>query len=245
MKAFIFVFIVCSAPAVAAYSILPTARKTDVSKVVETLTPRNNQHDLPWIVSTITTNDRRQFIASLVIAASTSSFLQPALAATTATTTFEDSTHGFALSIPSNWIGSDQTLPDRRTLKLWTAADDANTLLFIAYTPVRDDFTSLASFGSVERVAEQTILPKGELAGGSSSTTDSGELVSAMSKNQAYYFEYTQNSQHFVTLFTLKQRGGTGAAGSVLVTITAQTTQGKWAALQPTLQGIIDSYRAI
>lgn len=67
--------------------------------------------------------------------------------------TFEDTDYGFKMSVPANWEKSEQTLPDRRKIVIFMdPTSDKKTLLFLAYTPVRDDFTQLSSFGSVDQV---------------------------------------------------------------------------------------------
>jgi len=130
------------------------------------------------------------------------------------------------------------------------------TLAFIAYTPLRDDFTSLASFGSVDEVAQSTILPKSDLAG----NKDTSELLSAVSKNNAYYFDYTATpvvpigetekssgtltknvkTQHFRSIFTLLELKG--AAGLTLVTITLQTSEDRYAGMKGVFDNVIDSF---
>ncbi len=77
-------------------------------------------------------------------------------------TMFQDSNVGFQIQIPSDWKKSEQKLPDRRRLLLFINNNDEQNessnkgpedLMFVAYTPVRDDFTSLSSFGTVEQVS--------------------------------------------------------------------------------------------
>jgi PsbP len=201
-----------------------------------------------------TSSSRRDWLASTVVAT-------VAAAAATSTgfptlswasplpsedlTTFNDAPHGFSIAIPSTWSKSETELNDRRKIVVWGDPNDAKTALFIAYTPVRDDFTSLASFGAVDQVAAQTILPKAELAGDDSVEA---KMIAAVSAKQAYMFDYTQaiaNIQpptHFRTIFTLQQ-GATGGAGAVLVTITLQTPEERYAAsLKPLFDKIIESY---
>ena len=161
-------------------------------------------------------------------------------------TTFDDSNHGFSISVPADWTQSKSELQDRRTILVWTDPSDPRMALFIAYTPVRDDFTSLASFGAVDQVAAQTILPKGAL------TNNPGveaEMISSESKKQAYIFDYYQSianvqpPTHFRTIFTLQQ-GATGGAGAVLVTITLQAPEEKYKAgeVKALYDVIVDSY---
>lgn len=122
-----------------------------------------------------------------------------------------------------------------------SGAED-NNLIFVAYTPIRDDFTSLASFGSVEQVAQQTILPKSNLVG----ETTNNEMLTADTKGSSYYFDYVSQSpgqpkRHFRTIFSLAA-GATGGAGSVLVSITAQTLDSNYANLKPLFDDVVNSY---
>jgi len=184
-----------------------------------------------------TTNaNRRSFLSS-----STAAFLL-ATATATATATrptvsraaessspeqaYDDADYAFRLRVPSSWDRTEQTLSGRRRAVFFTdpSSKDAEsgiieTLGIVAYTPVRDDFVSLASFGSVDEVGQATILPKGELAGGD---TSSSAMISATSGGGAYFFDYvaapsvptepgsgsgsltrTLKRQHFRTVFTL------------------------------------------
>lgn len=103
--------------------------------------------------------------------------------------TFEEEKLKFQIKVPANWEKQVQTLPDRRKIILFIdpTSDKDKTLLFFAFTPVRDDYTSLSSFGSVDNVAQMTILPKGELAG----EENDSKMIKAESKKNAYFFDYT------------------------------------------------------
>ena len=104
--------------------------------------------------------------------------------------TFTDPECNFSILVPSGWEKSVQELADRRKIVLFVdPKSQGKTLVFIAYTPVRDDFTSLGSFGSVDNVAQMTILPKGELAGLSDIQST---LLSAEAKQKSYIFDYRQ-----------------------------------------------------
>jgi hypothetical protein len=221
-------------------------------------TQQQQQLPMSMIPTPITTMvDRRTWLSSaappLAVAATVELILSVAQVAAAATDspagttrlqTFTDVTHGFSIKVPSEWIQSEQTLPDRRKLQMWMDPNDSTTLLFIAYTPVRDDFTSLSSFGSVDDVAARTVLPKGELMGKESDA----QMLSAVSENQKalYLFDYTQSvpaaggKTHFRSLFTMRPGAG---AGAVLVTITAQTPEARYAAqLMPVFDTVIQSY---
>ncbi len=166
-------------------------------------------------------------------------------------TLYQDESVGFQIKRPSGWEQSEQSLPDRRRIVLFVNNKDAvsseadKDLMFVAYTPVRDDFTQLSSFGSVEQVGQMTILPKGELAGADAES----KMLSAESKKNSYYFDYIQKTpgqpkRHFRTIFSLVQ-GATGGAGSVLVTITVQTSDEKYKDLEKTFDEIISSYEKL
>eukprot|EP00550_Attheya_septentrionalis_P006045 CAMPEP_0198293102 /NCGR_PEP_ID=MMETSP1449-20131203/15443_1 /TAXON_ID=420275 /ORGANISM="Attheya septentrionalis, Strain CCMP2084" /LENGTH=254 /DNA_ID=CAMNT_0043992549 /DNA_START=67 /DNA_END=831 /DNA_ORIENTATION=- len=191
--------------------------------------------------------------AAVSLSVLSSSMVGVANAASTAATNklepYTDDICGFQVSVPAGWDKSEQALPDRRRISLFIdpsssapTSNDDKTLVFIAYTPVRDDFTQLSSFGSVDQVAQMTILPKGELAG----LESDNKMISAESKKNAYFFDYTSRSpgqplRHFRTIFTLAQ-GATGGAGAVLVTLTAQTPESRYGEMQGVFDEIIDSF---
>lgn len=195
-------------------------------------------------------DDRRSFLSTIIGGTAAASilssnpFIVNAEEGGEKLTLFKDTKTGFQLKVPTSWKMSEQALRDRRQLTLFVDEDgNKEDLVFIAYTPVRDDFTSLASFGSVEMVGQATILPKGQLAG---EDTDN-EMISSESKKNAYYFDYTSKSpnqpkRHFRTIFTLVQ-GATGGAGAVLVTITAQTLESRYdAETKAMFDEIMNSY---
>jgi len=194
-------------------------------------------------------SSRRQWIGTVTGAAfgvATAAASAPAPVFAEELKTFNDPTHGFSIKVPSTWTMTEQELVDRRRLLVWADPNDAATALFIAYTPVRDDFTSLSSFGSVDQVAAQTILPKGKLMDESSDIV--ATMLKAESKQSAYFFDYTQKTAaqmpltHFRTIFALQQ-GATGGAGAVLVTIAAQTPESKYSGtVKQTLDTVVDSY---
>eukprot|EP00970_Alexandrium_tamarense_P004100 scaffold693_cov200-Alexandrium_tamarense.AAC.102 len=229
----------------------------------------NDEHTM-HLVDNISSPDkkrvaRRTFLNSIAAASllTTSPITLIANAAdSTNFSTFTDPDFNFHISIPSSWEQTTQKLSGRRKAIFFTDTDTASnennaidTLLFIAYTPIRDDFTSLASFGSVDQVAQSTILPKGELVG----AEDDSKMLSATSKNNAYYFDYVStpvvpveagsgssaltkklNPMHFRTIFTLLPLKDT--AGLTLVTVTMQTTEEKYGGLKGLFDEIVGSY---
>ncbi len=67
---------------------------------------------------------------------------------------YEDLECKFSIKVPTGWEKTVQSLPDRRKIVLYFKPDsDQKTFLFFAYTPLRSDFTSLGSFGSVDEVS--------------------------------------------------------------------------------------------
>ena len=102
-----------------------------------------------------TTISRRGFASSVasVVAGTSALLIDPAFAkaediASSPLTRYEDKSCKFSIDVPSEWIMTEQTLPDRRKIVLYFKPDsNQKTLIFVAYTPVRDDFTSLGSFG--------------------------------------------------------------------------------------------------
>mmetsp|Transcript_30970 Transcript_30970/g.37734 ORF Transcript_30970/g.37734 Transcript_30970/m.37734 type:complete len:265 (-) Transcript_30970:445-1239(-) len=190
----------------------------------------------------------RNAIFSTLIAANVINSSDPAIAASEFET-YVDKNCGFQISVPVGWEKTTQEISDRRRIEFWfdpsSFKDDDKTLIFIAYTPVRDDYTSLGSFGSVQQMAAMTILPKGNLAGANEGLKS--EMISADSKKNAYIFDYTvqptpnEINRHFRTIFFLAQ-GATGGAGAQLVTITAQCPETKYSDVKKTFEEVINSF---
>jgi len=232
-----------------------TTTTTSPSLLTKRFATNNNESEMKHN-NDETTLSRRNFVTSSLIAATAMTTMggNANAAATTEMKMFQDTECNFQLSIPSSWAFSEQMLGDRRKIVFFVDTDSAKvgdedkTLLFIAYTPLRDDFTTISSFGSVDQVAQSTILPKNQLA---LAEENESKMISAESKKNAYYFDYTikvpeQPKRHFRTIFDLKQ-GATGGAGAVLVTLTAQTTSKRYddEGVKSLFDEIIDSYGKI
>jgi hypothetical protein len=201
----------------------------------------------------------RSLLVATTVSTATTTLLNPSITHAANTNTnnnddisklFEDINYGFRIAIPSSWERSEQTLSGRRKAIFFTDPTSKNpetgtieTLGYVAYTSVRDDFTNLSSFGSVDEVGQATILPK-ELAGGDGSTST---MLSAISAKGAYYFDYIASPivpvtdvdssgrltrqlkpQHFRTIFTLLPPVGITSAGMTLVTLTLQTSEERY-----------------
>mgnify|MGYP002788105322 CR=1 FL=1 len=106
-----------------------------------------------------TTSTRREFIESAsskaTLLVSASSILGPQVSwAGDDLVEYQDNDCKFSILVPSTWEKTTQSLPDRRKIVFFFKPDsERKTLLFVAYTPVRSDFTSLGSFGSVDEVS--------------------------------------------------------------------------------------------
>lgn len=193
---------------------------------------------------------RRVFASSVanVVTGSSMLLINPSLSnaqdESTPLAIFKDNVCKFSIKVPSEWVMTEQTLPDRRKIILYFKPESGQkTLMFIAYTPTRDDFTSLGSFGSVDEVAQATILPKAEIA---AKQGIKSKMLNAVSSKKSYFFDYVQEipsqpKTHFRTIFSLAS-GATGGAGSVLVSITLQTPEEDYQLMEPFFSKILDSY---
>jgi len=213
---------------------------------------------------------RSLLVAGTIISSTATTLPNPASIARAANTNnddvfklFEDINYGFRINVPPSWERSEQTLSGRRRAVFFTDPMSKNTetgtmetLGYVAYTPVRDDFTNLSSFGSVDEVGRATILPK-ELAGGDGSTS---VMISAISAMGAYYFDYIASPtvpttagvdssgsmtrqlkpQHFRTIFTLLPPVGITSAGMTLVTLTLQTSEERYNDGERNMKGVFD-----
>jgi len=229
-------------------SALSSAKESSVS-------PKDDDHNIDGDPDTIDLIGRRSFHRTIaaasniafatIISSLPSHAVDSQTIASSDLSVYTDKACAFQFKVPTSWEKSEQTLPDRRRIVFFvdpnSGVNDKN-LIFIAYTPVRDDFTSLSSFGTVDQVAQQTILPKSDLA---LEKTDN-QMLTSNSKGDAYYFDYISQSpgqpkRHFRTIFGLAQ-GATGGAGSVLISITAQTLESNYADLKPLFNSVINSY---
>ena len=196
-------------------------------------------------LSLSTPSPRRTFLSSASLLLPLSTLPSPSFAASDSTTTFEDTAYGFTVEYPDSWQSSPVSLADRRSLSLFVDPDQTNTNFFVAYTPVRDDFTSLSSFGTLESVAT-TILPKGDLA---NTHVESTLISSKSTSGPAYVYDYTVTlpdspTRHLVTLFTLLPPAANNgvAAGSTLVTVTCQCLESDYGKEGGRMAKVVDSF---
>lgn len=119
---------------------------------------------------------------------------------------------------PASWVESHPELPDRRRLTMFISPVSPDDNLFVSSTPIRDDFTSLASLGSLENVGLGSILPKGELQG----TGVESRMVNMEQRKSSYYYDYEittpddDQRRHLRTIFLMKD----AKFGKRLVTFT-------------------------
>lgn len=140
--------------------------------------------------------------------------------------------------VPKAWERTDTTigtnnLDPRRIVVFKDPNSQAN--VFIAYTPVQPDFTTLGAFGSILDVAK-TIVPKGRGV--------ESKLLKYEGRKGAYYYDYViqpdgQPKRHLTTLFALITISGTGEC---LATYTTSCLEDQWAALEPVYEKITNSF---
>ena len=114
-------------------------------------------------------SNRRSFSKAGTVAAITS-LLVPSnplqsVAAEDALALYKSPALGFTVLYPSGWERTTQTLSDRRTIELFVPPTIPGTSFFASVTPVRDDYTALSSFGSLDQFGQAGVLPKGSLQG--------------------------------------------------------------------------------
>jgi len=89
--------------------------------------------------------DRRNFLNILPVALAAASFpFADAANANEQFSMYQDTNMGFEIKTPSGWEKSEQALADRRRIVLFVDNNGDGSdkdLMFVAYTPVRDDFT--------------------------------------------------------------------------------------------------------
>ena len=99
--------------------------------------------------------------------------------------------------VPSDWVKLSGDVTDGRKMALYADPANADTNAFALITPIRGDYTSLGSFGSVETVLE-TVMPGADGI--------SYEVIKAEAQSGKYVYEYTvqvpdQPKRHLTTIF--------------------------------------------
>lgn len=160
---------------------------------------------------------------------------------------FTDTRYGVSVTLPSGWTAVPQELPDGRRLVFATDPSDEtkNTNVFLAFTPIRPDYSSLGSFGTIDYVAS-TIIPQ---CGADTCSLKNGDGVEGrMLKQEAakgcYSFDYTITqsggfTRRLQSIFTVKEDG----ASSILISLTAQCIEDRYDAVADTFKGVLNSFK--
>eukprot|EP00631_Chrysoreinhardia_giraudii_P003771 CAMPEP_0197423982 /NCGR_PEP_ID=MMETSP1170-20131217/24002_1 /TAXON_ID=54406 /ORGANISM="Sarcinochrysis sp, Strain CCMP770" /LENGTH=210 /DNA_ID=CAMNT_0042951443 /DNA_START=65 /DNA_END=697 /DNA_ORIENTATION=- len=113
-----------------------------------------------------------------------------------------ESTAVATFSVPTEWTklsDTTQSVVGGRRLVVYASPDDTDWNVFLLLTPIRGDYTSLGSFGTLDAV-QDTIIPRGDGI--------DAQLISSASKSSTYVYEYTlavpnQPKRHLKTIFSL------------------------------------------
>jgi len=134
--------------------------------------------------------------------------------------------------VPGSWEASDSRSVSSGGRRLVVYADpaSADTNVFLLVTPVRGDYTSLGSFGTLDAV-QDTIIPSGP--------DIDATIVKAFSSPGRYHYEYTiqvpdQPKRHLNTVFTL--------INDNIITFTTQAKEQDYTAVAANLKTIEDSF---
>ena len=160
---------------------------------------------------------------------------------------FSDSRYDVSFGVPEGWKALPQELADGRRLVLASDPTDDSNNIFVAYTPIRPDYSSLGSFGTIDFVASTVIPqcgPNGQCSFANGDLVE-GRMLSSETIKGCYVYDYTIEQsrgpkRHLRSLFTIKADG----AASILVGLTAQCLEGKYAELAPTFKAVIASFKA-
>ncbi|CAM9914531.1 unnamed protein product [Choristocarpus tenellus] len=83
--------------------------------------------------------------------------------------------------VPTGWERAEAEISGRRKLVVFASSKTPGANAFITYTPVKPDFTSLGSFGSLDEVSKN-VLPDGPDV--------SSQMVEYYQKNNQYVYDY-------------------------------------------------------
>lgn len=159
---------------------------------------------------------------------------------------YTDKRYGVSFGLPAGWKATPNELEDGRKLVLATSPGDDSTNIFLAFTPIRPDYTSLGSFGSIDFVGN-TVLPQcGDISYPCS--FEKGDKINAVMLDKStvggnYVYDYTIQEKggplrHLRSLFTVKADGG----ASILVGLTAQCLEPNYAGMSATFKEVLKSY---
>jgi hypothetical protein len=189
----------------------------------------------------------RRALLAPAAAALTLPLIPKAAQAEPSLTTDTDSRYGVSFGLPEGWTAAVNQLGDGRRLVIATDPKDESTNVFIAFTPIRPDYSSLGSFGTIDYVAN-TVLPQcGDLSYACSFSRGDDIDANMLSKDTIkgnYNYDYTIQQKggpkrHLRSLFTVQADGG----ASLLVGLTAQCLEPSYAELAPMFKSVLASYK--
>ena len=158
---------------------------------------------------------------------------------------FEDKGLKVSFDVPAAWeklTDSRDVLSEDRRLVVYANKNDSDENAFIAFTPVRGDYSSIGSLGNLDAVA-QNIIQTGE---GVESTLLSSSVVGG-----SYVYNYKVNVdgqpvRHLISAISLIAPdlvSGKPQGGNTLVTLTAQCREERYAACKSEMDAILASFK--
>mmetsp|Transcript_24988 Transcript_24988/g.70385 ORF Transcript_24988/g.70385 Transcript_24988/m.70385 type:complete len:319 (-) Transcript_24988:195-1151(-) len=198
-------------------------------------------------------NPRREFLGragAAALAAALAGASSPVYAkeaeATAGLERYTDPRYGVSFGLPAGWKATPNELEGGRRIVIATSPGDDSTNIFLAFTPIRPDYTSLGSFGNIDFVANSVLPQCGDISYPCS--FDKGDKVNAVMLDKStvggnYVYDYTIQERggplrHLRSLFTVKADGG----ASVLVGLTAQCLEPNYAGMSATFKEVLKSY---
>lgn len=159
-----------------------------------------------------------------------------AAAADTATHSYVDSDYGFTIDVPKDWVEGTPAggLSSRRKIVVWSSPDvQSGANAFVAYTPVRADYTSFGAMGGLDEISTLVLPANRE---GVKSTM----LEAKKEGSNNYVFDYVvkvdgQPVRHSKTIWTL-------IPSQTLITVAAQANEDSMGEVGPALEAILASY---
>ena len=162
--------------------------------------------------------------------------------------TYTDKEYGVSFGIPKGWQAVPNELADGRVLIAATDPTDPEFNLYIIFSPIAGDYTSLGAFGNIDYVAG-TVIPECNKATCSIAAGDpiEGKMLGQEVVKGNYVYDYTiqqvnQPARRLRSVWTVLPGGGKSAS-SRLIALTAQCLESKYAAYEPTMKAVIASYK--
>lgn len=98
-----------------------------------------------------------------------------------------------SFGIPAGWEATPNELADGRRLVLASDPSNSDTNIFIAFTPIRPDYSSLGSFGNIDYVASTVIPSCGQNGACRFANGDAieGRMIASSVRKGNYVYDYT------------------------------------------------------